>query len=153
MVLGHHQGDIVETFLLNLFFGGKLAAMPPKLLNDEGDVYVLRPLAHVRGGRLRPVRQGMGYPIIPCDLCGSQDGLQRQQVKRMLDEWETKSPGPAADPVPGADPGEPEPPARPGARSTSRGLRRRVSYTAIAPCMNCGLRLKFASNASAGAPA
>ena len=93
IVLGHHRDDIIETFLLNLFHGGKLAAMPPKLLNDEGDVYVHRPLAHVSEEDCGKFATGMGYPIIPCDLCGSQDGLQRQQIKRMVDEWETRSPG------------------------------------------------------------
>ena len=93
IVLGHHQGDIVETFLLNLFFGGKLAAMPPKLLNDEGDLYLLRPLAHVAEADCARFARAMSYPIIPCDLCGSQDGLQRREVKRMLDDWEAKSPG------------------------------------------------------------
>ena len=77
-MLGHHRDDILETFLLNLFHGGKLAAMPPKLLNDEGDVYVLRPLAHVAEADCERFARAMGYPIIPCDLCGSQDGLQRQ---------------------------------------------------------------------------
>jgi tRNA 2-thiocytidine biosynthesis protein TtcA len=93
VVLGHHQGDILETFLLNLFFGGRLAAMPPKLLNDEGDLYVLRPLAHVAEADCERFARAMNYPIIPCDLCGSQDGLQRQKVKHMLDEWERKTPG------------------------------------------------------------
>jgi tRNA 2-thiocytidine biosynthesis protein TtcA len=93
VVLGHHRDDILETFLLNLFFGGKLAAMPPKLLNDEGDVYVLRPLAHVAEADCDRFAKAMRYPIIPCDLCGSQDGLQRQQVKRMLDGWEASNPG------------------------------------------------------------
>lgn len=93
LVLGHHRDDIIETFLLNLFHGGKLAAMPPKLLNDEGDTYVLRPLAHVAEADCDRFARAMGYPIIPCDLCGSQDGLQRAQVKRMVDEWEAKSPG------------------------------------------------------------
>lgn len=93
IVLGHHRDDIIETFLLNLFHGGKLAAMPPKLLNDEGDVYVLRPLAHVSEADCDRFARAMAYPIIPCDLCGSQDGLQRQQIKRMVDEWEARSPG------------------------------------------------------------
>jgi tRNA 2-thiocytidine biosynthesis protein TtcA len=93
VVLGHHQGDIVETFLLNLFFGGRLAAMPPKLLNDEGDLMVLRPLAHVAEADCARFAQGMRYPIIPCDLCGSQEGLQRAQIKAMLDGWERASPG------------------------------------------------------------
>ena len=115
IVLGHHQGDIVETFLLNLFFGGKLAAMPPKLLNDEGDVYVLRPLAHVAEADCDRFARAMGYPIIPCDLCGSQDGLQRREVKRMLDDVGEEEPRPPADPVPGAHPGHPQPPPRPGA--------------------------------------
>jgi len=93
IVLGHHRDDIVETFLLNLFHGGKLAAMPPKLLNDEGDVYVHRPLAHVSEEDCGKFAAGMAYPIIPCDLCGSQDGPQRQQIKRMVDDWEERSPG------------------------------------------------------------
>jgi len=93
IVLGHHRDDILETFMLNLFHGGRLAAMPPKLLNDEGDLMLLRPLAHVAEADCDRFAAAMSYPIIPCDLCGSQDGLQRQQIKRMLDEWETRSPG------------------------------------------------------------
>jgi tRNA 2-thiocytidine biosynthesis protein TtcA len=93
VVLGHHRDDIVETFLLNLFHGGKLAAMPPKLLNDDGDLLVLRPLAHVAEADCARFARAMGYPIIPCDLCGSQDGLQRQAIKRMVDDWEARSPG------------------------------------------------------------
>jgi tRNA 2-thiocytidine biosynthesis protein TtcA len=93
VVLGHHRDDILETFLLNLFHGGRLAAMPPKLLNDEGDLYVLRPLAFVSEADCARFAAAMRYPIIPCDLCGSQDGLQRRQVKRMLDDWEAASPG------------------------------------------------------------
>jgi tRNA 2-thiocytidine biosynthesis protein TtcA len=93
VVLGHHRDDILETFFLNLFHGGKLATMPPKLLNDEGDLFVLRPLAHVAEADCERFAQAMGYPIIPCDLCGSQDGLQRQVIKRMLDDWEARAPG------------------------------------------------------------
>ena len=93
VVLGHHRDDILETFFLNLFHGGKLATMPPKLLHDEGDLFVLRPLAHVAEADCERFAQAMDYPIIPCDLCGSQDGLQRQVIKRMLDDWETKAPG------------------------------------------------------------
>jgi tRNA 2-thiocytidine biosynthesis protein TtcA len=93
VVLGHHRDDILETFFLNLFHGGKLATMPPKLLNDEGDLFVLRPLAHVAEADCERFAQAMNYPIIPCDLCGSQDGLQRQVIKRMLDDWEERAPG------------------------------------------------------------
>ncbi len=93
VVLGHHRDDILETFFLNLFHGGKLATMPPKLVNDEGDVMVLRPLAHVSEADCARFAHAMNYPIIPCDLCGSQDGLQRQQIKALLDEWETRAPG------------------------------------------------------------
>ena len=93
MVLGHHRDDIIETFLLNLFHGGTLKAMPPKLLNDEGDLHVLRPLAHVAEEDCARVAKAMGYPIIPCDLCGSQDGLQRAAIKRMVVGWEAGSPG------------------------------------------------------------
>lgn len=93
VVLGHHRDDVLETFLLNLFHGGKLAAMPAKLLNDEGDLHVHRPLVHVSESDCRKFAADMKYPIIPCDLCGSQEGLQRQQIKAMVDEWETRSPG------------------------------------------------------------
>ncbi|MCF6233461.1 MAG: tRNA 2-thiocytidine(32) synthetase TtcA [Rhodobacteraceae bacterium] len=93
VVLGHHRDDILETFFMNLFHGGRLATMPPKLLNDAGDLFVYRPLAHVAEGDCDRFAKAMGYPIIPCDLCGSQDGLQRQQVKQILDGWETTSPG------------------------------------------------------------
>ncbi len=93
IVLGHHRDDILETFMLNLFHGAKLATMPPKLLNDEGDVQVLRPLAYVAEADCAEFSKAMNYPIIPCDLCGSQEGLQRQQVKAMLDGWEKTSPG------------------------------------------------------------
>ena len=93
VVLGHHRDDILETFFLNLFHGGKLASMPPKLVNDEGDLMVLRPLAHVAEADCARFAKDMKYPIIPCDLCGSQDGLQRQAIKVMLDEWETRAPG------------------------------------------------------------
>ena len=93
VVLGHHRDDILETFFMNLFHGGRLATMPPKLVNEEGDLFVLRPLAHVAEADCERFARAMEYPIIPCDLCGSQDGLQRQQVKRLLDAWETASPG------------------------------------------------------------
>ena len=93
VVLGHHRDDILETFMLNLFHGGRLAAMPPKLVNEDGDLTVLRPLAHVAEADCAAFARGMGFPIIPCDLCGSQENLQRAQVKRMLDEWERRSPG------------------------------------------------------------
>ena len=93
VVLGHHRDDILETFLLNLFHGGRLAAMPPKLLNEEGDLMVLRPLAFVAEEDCARFARAMRFPIIPCDLCGSQEGLQRAQIKRMLDGWERASPG------------------------------------------------------------
>ena len=93
VVLGHNRDDILETFFLNLFHGGKLATMPPKLLNDEGDLFVLRPLAHVAEADCDAFAKALNYPIIPCDLCGSQDGLQRQVIKAMLDGWEEKIPG------------------------------------------------------------
>ncbi|MEM9198536.1 MAG: tRNA 2-thiocytidine(32) synthetase TtcA [Pseudomonadota bacterium] len=93
IVLGHHRDDILETFFLNLFHGGRLATMPPRLRNEEGDLEVLRPLAFLAEADCDRFAKGMGYPIIPCDLCGSQDGLQRMQIKAMLDEWERRSPG------------------------------------------------------------
>ncbi|PRX33839.1 tRNA 2-thiocytidine biosynthesis protein TtcA [Meinhardsimonia xiamenensis] len=93
VVLGHHRDDILETFFLNLFHGSRLATMPPKLLNEEGDLFVLRPLAHVAEADCERFARAMGYPIIPCNLCGSQDGLQRMAVKAMLDQWEKAHPG------------------------------------------------------------
>jgi len=93
VILGHHRDDILETFFMNLFHGGRLATMPPKLLNEEGDLLVMRPLAHVAEADCEKFAHSMDYPIIPCDLCGSQDGLQRQQVKQILDSWESRSPG------------------------------------------------------------
>nr|WP_245410672.1 tRNA 2-thiocytidine(32) synthetase TtcA [Notoacmeibacter marinus] len=93
LVLGHHREDILETFLLNLFHGGRLAAMPPKLLNDEGDVEVLRPLALCAEADMAKLAEALAFPIIPCDLCGSQDGLQRNAMKAMLDDIEQRMPG------------------------------------------------------------
>ena len=93
VVLGHHRDDILETFFMNLFHGGRLATMPPKLLNEDGDLFVYRPLAFVAEADCEKFAKAMAYPIIPCDLCGSQDGLQRQQVKQILDGWEARSPG------------------------------------------------------------
>ncbi|MEP3334245.1 tRNA 2-thiocytidine(32) synthetase TtcA [Sedimentitalea sp.] len=93
VVLGHHRDDILETFFMNLFHGGRLATMPPKLVNEEGDLFVYRPLAHVAEVDCEKFAAAMQYPIIPCDLCGSQDGLQRQQVKQILNGWEANSPG------------------------------------------------------------
>ncbi len=93
VVLGHHRDDILETFMMNLFHGGRLATMPPKLVNEEGDLFVYRPLAFVAEADCEKFARDMSYPIIPCDLCGSQDGLQRQQVKAILDGWERNSPG------------------------------------------------------------
>ncbi|MEL6265054.1 MAG: tRNA 2-thiocytidine(32) synthetase TtcA [Pseudomonadota bacterium] len=93
IVLGHHRDDILETFFMNLFHGGRLATMPPKLVNEEGDLEVLRPLAHVAEADCAAFAEALGVPIIPCDLCGSQEGLQRAQVKAMLDEWERRAPG------------------------------------------------------------
>ena len=88
IALGHHRGDILETFFLNLFHGGKLKAMPPKLTSDDGRHIVIRPLAYVEESDLEAYAVLRAFPIIPCDLCGSQEQLQRKQVKAMLREWE-----------------------------------------------------------------
>lgn len=93
IVLGHHRDDALETFMLNLLHGGRLAAMPPKLVNDVGDVLVLRPLIQCAEADIAKFAAAMQFPIIPCNLCGSQDGLQRMAIKSMLNEWERKNPG------------------------------------------------------------
>lgn len=93
LVLGHHREDILETFFMNLFHGGRLAAMPAKLLNDEGDLMVLRPLAYCAEDDLAKFAEAMRFPIIPCDLCGSQDGLQRNAMKAMIADMEARMPG------------------------------------------------------------
>ncbi|MCM2399275.1 tRNA 2-thiocytidine(32) synthetase TtcA [Rhizobium sp. S95] len=93
LVLGHHREDILETFFMNLFHGGRLSTMPAKLLNDEGDLMVLRPLAYAAEDDMARFAEAMAFPIIPCDLCGSQDGLQRNAMKEMLAGIEAKMPG------------------------------------------------------------
>jgi tRNA 2-thiocytidine biosynthesis protein TtcA len=93
LVLGHHREDILETFFMNMMHGGRLAAMPPKLVNDDGDLAVLRPLALCAEDDLARFADAMKFPIIPCDLCGSQDGLQRNAMKSMLDDLERRMPG------------------------------------------------------------
>ncbi len=93
IALGHHRDDIVQTVFLNLFFGGKLKGMSPKLQSDDGRHVVIRPLAYVEEADLEAYAAVRQFPIIPCDLCGSQDNLQRQQVKQMLREWDKQYPG------------------------------------------------------------
>ena len=93
IALGHHRDDIVNTLFLNMFFGGKMKAMSPKLVSDDGRHVVIRPLAYVEEADLEAYAAYRQFPIIPCDLCGSQDNLQRQQVKQMLAEWDRKFPG------------------------------------------------------------
>jgi len=93
IALGHHRDDILETFFLNMFFGGKLKAMPAKLQSDDGKHMVIRPMAYVKeadSARYAEIKQ---FPIIPCDLCGSQENLQRKQIKALMREWEKKHPG------------------------------------------------------------
>jgi tRNA 2-thiocytidine biosynthesis protein TtcA len=93
IALGHHRDDIMETFFLNMFFGAKLKGMPPKLQSDDGKHIVIRPLAYVKEAHMTRYAEVKQFPIIPCDLCGSQENLQRKQIKAMLREWEKKFPG------------------------------------------------------------
>src|SRR5215475_318589 len=93
VALGHHRDDIVETLFLNLFFGGRLKAMAPKLLSEDGRHIVIRPLAYVAEREIERYARGRGFPIIPCKLCGSQDNMQRVAVKKMLAGWEREFPG------------------------------------------------------------
>lgn len=88
IALGHHRDDIIETLFLNMFYGGKLKAMPPKLLSDDGAHIVIRPLAYCKEDDIKAYAQVREFPIIPCALCGSQDNLQRQHIKQMLREWD-----------------------------------------------------------------
>ena len=93
IALGHHLDDIVETFFLNMLYGGTLKAMPPKLKSDDGENIVIRPLAYCRERNLAALAKKREYPIIPCNLCGSQTNLQRQIIKQMLNEWDRRQPG------------------------------------------------------------
>ena len=93
IALGHHRDDILETLFLNMFFGGKLKSMPPKLVSDNGEHIVIRPLAYVKEKDLVRFAALRQFPIIPCNLCGSQPNLQRQVVKEMLEDWDKRFPG------------------------------------------------------------
>lgn len=93
IALGHHRDDILETLFLNMFYGGKLKAMPPKLLSDNGEHIIIRPLAYVKEKDLIRYAQMLEFPIIPCNLCGSQPNLQRQVIKDMLQQWDKQFPG------------------------------------------------------------
>lgn len=92
LALGHHSNDILETFFLNLFFSGKLETMPPKFKNDAGDLVILRPLAFCKEADIEQYAEAMNFPIIPCNLCGSQENLQRKKIKQLIASWETEFP-------------------------------------------------------------
>lgn len=93
IALGHHRDDMLETLFLNMFYGGKMKSMPPKLISDNGEHIVIRPLAYCKEKDIEKYSIAKGFPIIPCNLCGSQDGLQRQVVKEMLQDWDKRFPG------------------------------------------------------------
>ncbi|WP_438465233.1 tRNA 2-thiocytidine(32) synthetase TtcA [Marinomonas sp. PE14-40] len=93
IALGHHRDDILETLFLNMFFGGKIKSMPPKLLSDDGRHMVIRPLAYCKEKDIETFSEIKEYPIIPCNLCGSQENLQRQVIKNMLQQWDKEYPG------------------------------------------------------------
>ncbi|HJW24813.1 MAG TPA: tRNA 2-thiocytidine(32) synthetase TtcA [Rhodocyclaceae bacterium] len=93
IALGHHRDDMVHTLFLNMLFGGKLKAMPPKLVTDDGAHVVIRPLAYCAEADIAKYARGMEFPIIPCNLCGSQDNLQRQKIREMMQDWDRRYPG------------------------------------------------------------
>ncbi|MEW9796929.1 tRNA 2-thiocytidine(32) synthetase TtcA [Alteromonas sp. CYL-A6] len=93
IALGHHRDDMLETFFLNMFHGGKLKSMPPKLVSDDGHHIVIRPLAYCSERDIQRYSEAAGFPIIPCNLCGSQENLQRQNIKMMLQDWNRRFPG------------------------------------------------------------
>jgi tRNA 2-thiocytidine biosynthesis protein TtcA len=93
IALGHHRDDILETFFMNMFFGGRLKAMPAKLLSDDGRHILIRPLAYINEADIARYARGRNFPIIPCNLCGSQENLQRRQIAAMLQNWEQENPG------------------------------------------------------------
>lgn len=93
IALGHHRDDLIETLFLNLFFAGQLKAMPPKLLSDDGQHIVIRPLAYCPESEIQQYAIEQQFPIIPCSLCGSQEQLQRSQIKQLLQTWEQEHPG------------------------------------------------------------
>lgn len=93
IALGHHRDDIIETLFLNMFFGGKLKAMPPKLKSDDGQHVVIRPLSYCSESDIIKFSEVRDYPVIPCNLCGSQENLQRQAIKKMLNDWQERFPG------------------------------------------------------------
>ncbi|MCC5855038.1 MAG: tRNA 2-thiocytidine(32) synthetase TtcA [Idiomarina sp.] len=93
IALGHHRDDMLETLLLNMFYGGTMKSMPPKLVTDNGEHVVIRPLAYVKEKEIERYARAMAYPIIPCNLCGSQENLQRQNIKAMLQGWDRQFPG------------------------------------------------------------
>ncbi|MDX1538000.1 tRNA 2-thiocytidine(32) synthetase TtcA [Arsukibacterium sp.] len=93
IALGHHRDDMLETLFLNMFYGGKMKSMPPKLISDNGEHIVIRPLAYCKEKDIEKYAQARQFPIIPCNLCGSQDGLQRQVIKEMLQDWDKRFPG------------------------------------------------------------
>jgi len=93
IALGHHRDDIIETLFLNMFYGGKLKSMPAKLLSDDGENIVIRPLAYCAEADIKTYAEEKAFPIIPCSLCGSQDNMQRQKIKQMLIEWNKQNPG------------------------------------------------------------
>ena len=146
IALGHHRDDIVETLFLNMFYGARLKAMPPKLKSDDGKHVVIRPLAYCAERDIARYARGREFPIIPCKLCGSQDNMKRREIKAMLAEWEQAGSGPHRSTVPqpaerhGVASRRPQPVRLRERRRGRRLARQRLSLACVGPAVRDAAR-------------